>query len=43
MGGLKYFSGQEMNDCPWSENTCLSAHQNGHDEVSEWAEENGCP
>ena len=29
--------------CPWNENTCALAAENGHLEVLQWARANGCP
>ena len=28
--------------CPWDEETCSAAAENGHLEVLKWARENGC-
>ena len=37
---LKY---AHENGCPWNEETCYYAAQNGHLECLKYAHENGCP
>ena len=32
-----------MNGCPWDEETCSFADEDGHLEVLQWALANGCP
>ena len=33
----------QANDCPWDEETCALAANNGHLEVLQWARTNDCP
>ncbi|CAB1100071.1 unnamed protein product [Ectocarpus sp. CCAP 1310/34] len=36
-------SAREQHECPWDEETCSCASENGHADVLRWAFANGCP